>query len=158
MESNPYAPPVAPLATPAAQANAPLWNPGAAASWSLLFSPAFGAFLHMRNWQALGDTAKANQSRNWFIGSIVLLVVAGLSGFVFPEAGADVIGRAVGFGTLIAWYLTLGKQQVELVKTRFGTTYPRRSFLPPIGVAIGIFAAVMVAVFLLVFSLTAATE
>ena len=34
----------------------PLWNPGAAMAWSLLFSPIFGAFVHMKNWQALGPS------------------------------------------------------------------------------------------------------
>jgi hypothetical protein len=39
-----------------------LWNPKAAAYWSLLFSPAFGAFVHARNADAMGrvDEAKAN--------------------------------------------------------------------------------------------------
>ena len=54
MTPNPYAPPKAEVADVGRTEVAPaLWNPNAAASWSLLFSPAFGAFLHMKNWQAL---------------------------------------------------------------------------------------------------------
>lgn len=112
----------------------------------------------MRNWQTLGDTDKANQSRSWAIGSIILLVVAGVSGVLFPEAGADLIARAVGLGLLIGWYTALGKKQVELVRDCYGTTYPRRSFLPPIAITIGIFAAAMIAIFFVIFTAVAAGD
>ena len=50
MQDDRYAPPLAPVADPrpsgAFGAAPPLWNPNAAGFWSLLFSPAFGAFLH----------------------------------------------------------------------------------------------------------------
>ena len=67
IERNPYAPPqadVEPVAveTPAAPS---LWNPNAAASWSLIFTPIFGAILHMKNWEALGEPQKAAGARSW---------------------------------------------------------------------------------------------
>jgi hypothetical protein len=40
-----------------------LWNPNAAANWSLLFSPMFGAWLHMKNWAALGEPERAAARR-----------------------------------------------------------------------------------------------
>ena len=50
MNPNPYAPPTARVDDVATGDAAPaLWNPNAAANWSLLFSPAFGAWLHMKN-------------------------------------------------------------------------------------------------------------
>jgi len=49
-----------------------LWNPTAAALWSLLFSPALGAWLVMRNWQRLGKPDKARQALCWFVGVLVL--------------------------------------------------------------------------------------
>jgi hypothetical protein len=43
-----------------------LWNPKPAAYWSLLFSPAFGAFLHARNADAMGRVDEAKANRMWF--------------------------------------------------------------------------------------------
>ena len=64
MSTNPYAPPKAVVADIAPrQDSPPLWNPNAAANWSLLLSPAFGAFLHMKNWEELGEPAKAAASK-----------------------------------------------------------------------------------------------
>ena len=78
MTSNPYAPPKAPIADTAGEGiSPPLWNPNAAANWSLLFSPAFGAFLHMKNWQALGQPIKATSAKVWFV--LILVVLGGLS-------------------------------------------------------------------------------
>ena len=51
---NPYAPPKAVVGDVFDGEVAPaLWNPTAAGSWSILFSPIFGAYLHMLNWRAL---------------------------------------------------------------------------------------------------------
>lgn len=77
---NPYAPPQAEVADIAGERNPPpLWNPNAAANWSLLFSPAFGAFLHMKNWQALGQPNKATSAKVWFVLSLVVLARRGWS-------------------------------------------------------------------------------
>ena len=43
----------------------PLWNPTVAANWSLLFSPILGAWLHAKNWAALGNEVKEKQSMYW---------------------------------------------------------------------------------------------
>jgi len=76
---NPYAPPATNVedVTPL-QASPPLWNPRVAVNFSLLFSPVFGAIVQMKNWQALGEAERALKSRNWAIGSLVLLTLAGL--------------------------------------------------------------------------------
>ncbi|MGB7331460.1 MAG: hypothetical protein WBD25_08740, partial [Terriglobales bacterium] len=50
-----------------------LWNPKAAAFWSLLFSPAFGAFLHARNADAMRRADEANANRMWFYVSLAYL-------------------------------------------------------------------------------------
>jgi hypothetical protein len=53
--------------TPAPNNRPPaLWNPNAAAGWSLLFTPAFGAFLHSRNAGAIGRHSEAKANKLWF--------------------------------------------------------------------------------------------
>jgi hypothetical protein len=56
-----------------------IWNPNAAANWSLLFSPAFGAYLHMLNWRALGQPGRAASAQHWFLASLTMLLVSLLS-------------------------------------------------------------------------------
>src|SRR5262245_2874850 len=110
---NPYAPPKAEVADVIDHDPAPeLWNPNAASSWSLMFSPVFGAFLHMRNWEALGEPEKATQSRYWMIGSIVFFVLISLAPVLIENAQSlDRFGRSGGLGLLLAWYFGIGKSQ-----------------------------------------------
>jgi hypothetical protein len=138
METDPYAAPAAPVADVNLETNAPpLWNPDAAASWSLLFSPAFGAYLHMKNWEALGDLERARVNRYWVIATIALIAGLAMFGMLFPESKAlDGSTRLTGIALLVSWYLTSAKQQAAVVKERFGKTYPRRGFGLPILIAI----------------------
>jgi hypothetical protein len=76
--TNLYAPPKAQVADIVSGEAAPaLWNPGAAASWSLLFTPAFGAFLHMKNWEVLGESDKAAAAKTWVV--IIIATIIGLA-------------------------------------------------------------------------------
>lgn len=127
----------------------PLWNPAAAANWSLLFTPVFGAALHMKNWQALGEPEKARQAKGWMIGSIVYLVIATGLAAVLPETrNVDALMRSAGLAMLLAWYFSSGRAQQKYVKERFGKDYARRGWGKPIGytvlVFLGLFAAAMV--------------
>jgi hypothetical protein len=126
-----------------------LWNPFAAGCWSLLFTPVFGAFLHMKNWEALGEPEKARKSKGWVIGSIAFFVVLMLASLVLPDSKIlDSVSRAGGFGLLFGWYYSAGKEQQTLVKERFGTGYERRGWLKPILLAIlAIVGALIVLVF-----------
>ncbi len=98
-----------------------LWNPNAAANWSLLFSPAFGAYLHMKNWEALGDNDKAKSSKTWFISSIILSILG------------------LGFFVLVAWYFSIGKKQAKYVKEKFGDRYTRKSWGAPLLIGFSVF-------------------
>jgi len=51
-----------------------LWNPNAAAMWSLLLSPAFGAYLHAANWRSLGNQHRAAANMGWFWLTVGVLV------------------------------------------------------------------------------------
>ncbi|HEY8358228.1 MAG TPA: hypothetical protein VIL30_12280 [Ramlibacter sp.] len=138
---NPYAPPKAIVAdVPAGvqSAAAPvLWNPFAAGCWSLLFTPVFGAFLHMKNWEALGEPEKARKSKGWAIGSLVFFGALMLASLVVPDSKLlDSVTRAAGFGLLFGWYYSAGKEQQTVVKERFGADYGRRGWLKPILLAV----------------------
>ena len=150
---NPYAPPKAVVGDVVGNEVAPaLWNPTAAGAWSILFSPIFGAYLHMLNWRALGQPEKAAASKQWLIGSIVFIVVLSVASVSMPESkGFDALGRAGGFAVLIAWYYAIGKSQQTYVAARFGTNYPHRGWAAPLLIALGIFIAVIVVVFVVAF-------
>ena len=114
--SNPFAPPKSEVADVIGGKVAPaLWNPNAAANWSLLFSPIFGAFLHMKNWEELGEPDKAKASRQWVIAGIVVFVV-----------------------------LALARHQTAYVKARFGKVYPRKGWSKPLALAVlGVLAFIL---------------
>jgi hypothetical protein len=148
-DANPYAPPEAKVADPGLQGEAapPLWNPGPATAWSLLFTPVFGAILQMKNWQALGEPAKAARSRAWAIGSVVFTLAVGVGAAVLPVTPA--IDRTLNFSGLVlllVWYFADGREQIGHVSRRFGKSYPRRGWAIPLLIALGIFAAYLVAV------------
>src|ERR1700704_4744453 len=75
-----------------------LWNPNAAACWSLLFSPAFGALLHARNADVLGRTDEAKANRVWFWISIGYFAAAFVTTFI--PAIPDGIFRFSAIGLL----------------------------------------------------------
>jgi hypothetical protein len=135
--NNPYAPPNAAVADIVAGEAAPaLWNPGAASCWSLLLSPVFGSILHMVNWQALGESARAKSSRNWAIGSFAFAASVGLLSAMLPSSGfADALGTVGNLGLLVVWYYASGKVQGTYIAEKFGREYPRRGWLKPIMLA-----------------------
>ncbi|MGA2398383.1 MAG: hypothetical protein ABSG30_10035 [Steroidobacteraceae bacterium] len=139
MATNLYAPPKAQVADIVHGEAAPaLWNPGAAASWSVLLSPAFGAFLHMKNWEALGESDKAAAARKWVV--IYLVTVVGLSvvaAFLPSNNAIPGLVRLSGFVLLISWYYASGKSQVDFVKSRYGKQYPRKGWAQPLLIAMG---------------------
>jgi len=139
--NNPFAPPTAVVdALPSRDLAPPLWNPNAAASWSLLLSPVFGAVLHMKNWQAMGDPARAARSRNWAIGSGVMLALLSVMNILWPTSGnVDGLTRVAGFVVLVSWYYAIGKSQNAAVLARYGQDYTRKGWIKPLGVAFGVF-------------------
>jgi hypothetical protein len=147
LETNPYQPPTAPVADVTEHGPPPaLWNPNAAANWCLLLSPAFGAYLHMRNWQALGDADKARVNFYWVVGVIVVLFGTVVASMLVPESKVlDASTRLLGLGMLVGWYVSSAKVQAKFVKDRFGTDYPRRGWAVPILVTLGCFVALVLA-------------
>lgn len=146
MTINPYEAPSANLDEPIDNNAPPLWNPTAAANWCLLLSVAFGSYLHMKNWEALGEQDKAASSKVWF-GISVFLMLSTL--FLSPHAPKlYALSQISLFVLLLVWYFASAKAQMRYVKERFGDNYPRKGWLKPIGLAlISIFACSLVASF-----------
>ncbi len=134
MTENLYAPPKSKLADIGRDEMSPaIWNPNSAANWSLLFSPAFGAYLHMKNWEALGEPTKASAAKLWVL--VTLLAFAGIAlatAFLPNPRSIDGVSRTVGLILLLSWYFSNGRSQVEYVKSRYGKNYPRRSWGKPL--------------------------
>lgn len=103
-----------------------LWNPSAAANWSLLFTPAFGAYLQMLNWRALGEPERAIRARIWFTISVAVslasLPLAAARWTEYPGSPIQLATVAV----LVGWYFAGARDQVRYVKEKFGETYERR--------------------------------
>ena len=135
---------------PLIQTTAPaLWNPNAAANWSLLFSPAFGAFIHARNAKTLGrsDEAKANQK--WFYGNLVFLGITLLS--TLTPSLSDAPFRMVGLVILLVWYFALAKKQAKYVKDTFGGNYPKKAWGKPLLIAFTCLVGFMALAFAVAF-------
>lgn len=158
MDVNPYSPPQSAIGEMAPVDNRPaLWNPNAAASWSLLFTPIFGAWLHMKNWQAMGEHEKARSSKMWIFATIAVLALSLALAALLPDSrGADGIGRLIGFVILIAWYVGSARPQTKYVLERYGEHYVRKGWGKPLlfgvlgiigflvaAVAIGVLTALM---------------
>ncbi len=115
-----------------------LWNPNPACSWSVLFTPALGAYLHYRNWQELGETAKARSSILWFRGILAVLILW----ILVPDQLLPVpeIIRRLPFILLILWYFISGRAQMRYVKQHLPGGYQKKGWGKPLLIA---FAAVV---------------
>ena len=137
MEGNPYAPPKAELADALQDGTSPdLWNPAAAANWSLLFSPAFGAFLQMKNWEALGEPGKAAAAKKWVVSTLIVLALLPVATVLLANNQAvGAIPRLTGIVLLFGWYFSNGRAQMAYVNSKFGKRYPRRGWGKPVLIA-----------------------
>ena len=101
-----------------------IWNPGAAARWSLLFTPAFGAFIHMRNWQALDQPERAASARRWFYASLGMLMLQIFTSALNARFGTEpMLPHPAGLLFLVVWYFAAARSQTLLVNARFGASY-----------------------------------
>ena len=117
-----------------------IWNPSAAANWSLLFSPVFGAFLQAQNWKVLGEQKKHESSMLWvYSGGLILLLVV-----IVPSI--QQYGGGIGFLWLLIWYFTASKKQAAYIKEKYDDNYPKKGWFKPVLVAIGIIFALIIVV------------
>lgn len=105
-----------------------LWNPIAVACWSVVFTPAFGAYLLMRNWERLGEARQAAQARVWFCFSLGLLGVQMLSAAINSRLNSESnLMPWVSLAYLAAWSIAAALPQARLLRQRYGAAgYARR--------------------------------
>jgi hypothetical protein len=114
-------------ALPPSDSASAIWNPDAAANWSLVFTPAFGAYIQMRNWKALGEPGKADSARKWFYASLGMLVMHMLAGALNARLNNESsVMHWIGLWFLMLWYFASARPQAKVVKARFGAGYPRK--------------------------------
>jgi hypothetical protein len=119
-----------------------IWNPNATANWSLLFTPVFGAFLQMLNWEELAEPELAKQSMLWIYVSIaVLMIYPVLAVLLQDDKGAISLLRGFAFVYLIVWYFASAKAQVKYVKSKYGNSYQHKPWgkvlLYAVGISVG---------------------
>lgn len=108
-----------------------LWNPNAAASWSLLFTPVFGSYLNRQNWLALGRPERAKTSLTWLWISVAVVCVV----LAAPQQAAF----GITFWYLIIWYFASGRKQATYVSNELGNRYVRKGWGKPVAAAVGAF-------------------
>jgi hypothetical protein len=139
-----HAPPVTVTKHPAnaAEGAVALYPPTLVGTLGLVFSPALGAFLARRNWEALGDPAAARRERLWFLTSLVC--VTGVVGTTLLASAWLETAFHVGFlVVVVAWFLG-HRRQIRHVRLARGPTHPARSARVPIILACIVTAAVFV--------------
>ena len=125
--ANPYAPPSARVDDSVNADPAPaLWNPNAAANWCLIFTPAFGAFLNMLNWDALGEPERAASSRRWFVASLVMLGVYLVLSVLTAASRAEGMIRLIALIYLFVWYFASARRQIAYVRDQYGKDSAQR--------------------------------
>lgn len=111
-----------------------LWNPNATANWSLLFTPIFGSYLQMKNWQALGEIKEANTAKNWLIFTLVFILFINFLPYIAnadPEQSST-LSRGLGFWYIIIWYFAYARKQPKYVKQKLNDNYQKKSWLIPL--------------------------
>ena len=125
MTGNAYTPPKANLDATRPETPA-LWNPNAAACWCLVIVMVFGMYLHLKNWEALGEADAARKARYWIAGYFGFAVIS--FALAFTPVGPGPI-LAVYVGLLLAWYFVAARSQVSYVREHYGEAYPRKPWV-----------------------------
>lgn len=147
LEVEPDVRPMTPSKACTLDASLPLWNPRAATYLGVLLSPAFSAYIHMCNWDTLGEDDQSLEARAWccmllgyFVTFGVLLGVSDVVGHnLAPPLSATI-------GLLAGWHVWGGRAQERYVAVITGGAYTRRPWHRVILAALGVLALMVVAV------------
>lgn len=106
-----------------------LWNPKAVVLWALFLSP-LAVWLHAENWEELGEPQKAKKNRffvflviGFVLGTTLITIITGIR---IPLYASTLLW--------LGWFLTMGREQMDFVRSTFGEDYERR----PWGKALGL--------------------
>jgi len=119
-----------------------------AVNWSVLFTPAFGSYLHAVNWRTLGESEKRAASMAWFYFSLAMLAAYVL----MREA------RLLYWLHCLGWYFANGRAQAIYVKRKYGAHYARRSWVGPLLIGAGSIIILLVCAYVLAPSVRVASE
>ncbi len=119
-----------------------LWNPNAAACWSLIFTPLFGATLHLLNWRSMQRAERMVGAKAWLVVSAVLFLLTMVLSITLPAASNAL--RVGSFVYLLIWYFAAARPQVKFVKLEYGRDYVRRAWWVPLLIAIVVVVASMI--------------
>jgi hypothetical protein len=118
-------------------ATTPLWRPSVVAGWSLVFTPVFGSYLLMRNWQALGRPHAAASARRWMLASLGVLALEVFAAAVNQRLnGGSPLVQWLALAWLGLWLVAAAAPQWQLVRRRFGRAYPRRDWNAALAAAV----------------------
>jgi hypothetical protein len=104
-----------------------LWNPSVAIAWSWLFSPVFGSYIQMRNWQVLDEPDRAARARAW----LYLSIGQQLSQFSVPFISHAFLKFLIFISPLLffaVWYFSFAKHQRHYLKNNALEDYTRKSW------------------------------
>lgn len=100
----------------------------------------------MFNARAMGDAELEKLNKGFMWGTLAVLVIA-----ILLAIFSGIKANFVGIAALGAWYGAVGRKQVALVKERYGSNYPRRSWGKPILFGVLGIVALYVCIFILLF-------
>jgi hypothetical protein len=147
LEAAPDAPSTTPSKACALDASLPLWNPRAATYLGLLLSPAFSAYIHMCNWDTLGEDDQSLEARAWCCMMLGYFVTFGVLLGV-----SDIVGRNLAppvsatIGILAGWHAWGGRAQERYIAVITGGAYRRRPWRRVILAALAVLAVLVVVV------------
>ena len=100
-----------------------LWSPVGIALWSLVFTPAFGAWLQMYNYRRLGDRAQAAAAWRWCMAGLAVLGWNALASAIGLRLGLDApLFDWVNGALFVAWVCMTLPRHARAV----GPCYARR--------------------------------
>lgn len=107
------------------QALPEMWNPSAAVNWSIVFTPVFGSWLQMKNWEQLGHSDEAKRCKFWLILSLLYTCIIPFIEIPRPFSNIGPICL------LVPWYIFSGKFQMDYFK-KAQVEYTKKSWVKPI--------------------------
>lgn len=122
-----------------------IWNPTVIVVWGFLLSPIFGAFLQMRNWEALGEPDRLLESKRWVIASLLFTVGISAVDLLTQSNMVVLFTRVLWFTWFFWWYVASARHQSQYVLSALPTGYTKRGWLMPLVIGIACYCLMFIA-------------